>query len=159
MGPKCCKRLAMLLHSSVSFCVSCRQAMESLVDDGLVRSIGISNFNVSEVDHLLSKARIPPAVNQVELHPLLSQRKLVGTCARKVGSAAPIVIRHALQQTCRQLLSQILHHEAYCNSRIRSSGLSATTPHPSTCKLDPAFSLTFMQAGKPPHLWLGSFVV
>ena len=58
--------------------------MESLVDAGLARTIGVSNFNISEVEHLLSKARIPPAVNQVELHPLLSQRKLVGTCTRKV---------------------------------------------------------------------------
>ena len=71
--------------------IPCRQAMESLVDAGLVRTIGVSNFNISEVEHLLSKARIPPAVNQVELHPLLSQRKLVGTCSRKVRTC---IIHH-----------------------------------------------------------------
>lgn len=56
--------------------------MEQLVDQGLVRAIGVSNFNVKEVEDLLKYARIKPAVNQVELHPMLAQRKLVGICTR-----------------------------------------------------------------------------
>jgi diketogulonate reductase-like aldo/keto reductase len=51
--------------------------MEKLVDKGLVKSIGISNFNVQMMWDLLSYARIKPAVNQVELHPYCSQQKLV----------------------------------------------------------------------------------
>lgn len=47
--------------------------MEKLVDKGLVRSIGISNFNVQMMWDLLSYCRIKPAVNQVELHPYCSQ--------------------------------------------------------------------------------------
>ena len=63
---------------------SCREAMEELVDRGLVRHLGVSNFSVKQVEELLECARIKPVANQVELHPFLPQRKLVGVCARKV---------------------------------------------------------------------------
>lgn len=36
-----------------------------------------------QVEDLLAVARVRPVVNQVELHPLLAQRKLVGVCLRK----------------------------------------------------------------------------
>jgi alcohol dehydrogenase (NADP+) len=55
-------------------------AMEKAVDDGLVRSIGVSNFSVLKLSDLLFKARIPPAVNQVECHPYLQQKKLKQFC-------------------------------------------------------------------------------
>jgi len=42
-------------------------AMESLVDRGLVRSIGLSNFSPEKIQTLLKTARIRPAVNQVRL--------------------------------------------------------------------------------------------
>ena len=58
--------------------------MEELVDSGLVRHLGVSNFSVKQVEELLECARIKPVANQVELHPFLPQRKLVGVCARKV---------------------------------------------------------------------------
>lgn len=51
--------------------------MESLVDKGLVKSIGTSNFNVQLLWDMLSYARIPPVCNEVELHPLNAQLKLV----------------------------------------------------------------------------------
>ena len=43
--------------------------MEALVVSGKVRSIGVSNFNVSQLQKLLKTAKIPPAVNQIEIHP------------------------------------------------------------------------------------------
>ena len=43
-------------------------AMEALVDAGLVRAIGVSNFSVAQLEHLLKSSRIPPSVNQVR-HP------------------------------------------------------------------------------------------
>lgn len=43
----------------------CRQAMEGLVREGLVRSIGVSNFGVRKLADMLSYAAIPPAVCQV----------------------------------------------------------------------------------------------
>ena len=41
------------------------RAMEGLVDYGLVRSIGVSNFREADIEKLLSFCRIPPALNQV----------------------------------------------------------------------------------------------
>lgn len=45
------------------------QAMEKLVDQGLVKHIGVSNFSVKKLKDLLAYARIKPAVNQIEVHP------------------------------------------------------------------------------------------
>ena len=40
-------------------------AMEDLVDKGLVKSIGVSNFSPEKIQILMEGARIKPAVNQV----------------------------------------------------------------------------------------------
>ena len=56
------------------------QAMERLAEAGLVRNIGVCNFNCSLLRDLLSYAKIRPAVLQVELHPYLTQPKLVRFC-------------------------------------------------------------------------------
>ncbi|MEZ5490648.1 MAG: aldo/keto reductase [Gammaproteobacteria bacterium] len=55
-------------------------AMESCVDLGLTRHIGTSNFSVTKLQTLLGGCRIRPSVNQVELHPLLTQQKLKKFC-------------------------------------------------------------------------------
>jgi D-xylose reductase len=55
-------------------------AMEDLVQAGLVRNIGVCNYGTSLLRDLLSYARIRPAVLQVELHPYLTQEKLVHFC-------------------------------------------------------------------------------
>lgn len=57
------------------------EAMEGLVDAGLVRSIGVSNYSTVELSDLLAYCRITPAVNQVECHPYLAQRSLRRLCA------------------------------------------------------------------------------
>ena len=56
-------------------------AMEELVDAGLVRNIGVCNFNCALLRDLRSYASIRPAVLQVELHPLLTQEKLLRFCS------------------------------------------------------------------------------
>lgn len=55
-------------------------AMEGLVESGLVRNIGVCNFNIALLRDLLSYAKIPPAALQVELHPYLAQPKLLRFC-------------------------------------------------------------------------------
>ena len=56
------------------------EAMEELVQAGLVRNIGICNYNTALLRDLLSYAKIRPAVLQVELHPYLTQEKLLRFC-------------------------------------------------------------------------------
>ncbi|KAK1274268.1 Aldo-keto reductase family 4 member C10 [Acorus gramineus] len=59
------------------------KAMEALVEMGLVRAIGVSNFSVQQIAELLRFAKIVPAVNQVELHPFWRQEELVKFCQLK----------------------------------------------------------------------------
>ncbi|PWA34941.1 alcohol dehydrogenase [Artemisia annua] len=59
------------------------KTMERLVELGLVRAIGVSNFNIQQVKELLKFAKIVPAVNQVELHPFWRQDELVKFCQSK----------------------------------------------------------------------------
>lgn len=58
-------------------------AMEELVTSGLVRNIGVCNFTTGLLGDLLSYARIRPSVLQVELHPYLTQEKLLRYCAEQ----------------------------------------------------------------------------
>ena len=55
-------------------------AMETLVDAGTCRHIGVSNFSQTKVKALLDVARIKPEMNQIELHPYLQQSELVQFC-------------------------------------------------------------------------------
>lgn len=55
-------------------------AMEELVRAGLVRSVGVCNYGTAMLRDLLSYAEIKPAVLQVELHPYLTQEKLLRFC-------------------------------------------------------------------------------
>ncbi len=45
-------------------------------DDGKVKSIGVSNFRVEDIEHIAAATGVLPVVNQIELHPLLQQRSL-----------------------------------------------------------------------------------
>jgi len=58
-------------------------AMEKLVGLGLVRSIGLSNFNSQQIEAVLKVASIKPVTNQVECHPYLNQEKLLQFCRER----------------------------------------------------------------------------
>ncbi len=51
--------------------------LERLVDAGLIKSIGVSNANMTVILDLMAYARIKPVANQIELHPYLVQKDLV----------------------------------------------------------------------------------
>lgn len=57
-------------------------AMEKLVKKGLVRSIGVSNFNRQQLEELYNSATIKPAVLQIEFNPYLQQVDLVSYARR-----------------------------------------------------------------------------
>ncbi len=52
------------------------KALEKIYADKKSRAIGVSNFHIHHLEDLLKTAKIVPAVDQIELHPTLSQEKL-----------------------------------------------------------------------------------
>jgi diketogulonate reductase-like aldo/keto reductase len=52
------------------------RALETLLADGKVRAIGVSNFMVEHLTALLEKATVVPAVNQIEVHPYFQQNQV-----------------------------------------------------------------------------------
>jgi 2,5-diketo-D-gluconate reductase A len=61
--------------------VSTWQALEEFYREGRARSIGVSNFQPKHLRRLHTESEIPPAVNQIEVHPYLTQDELRGFCA------------------------------------------------------------------------------
>lgn len=54
--------------------------MEELVQEGKVKSIGLSNFNIKQVKDVLDNCKIKPAVNQFEINPFCPNFELVEFC-------------------------------------------------------------------------------
>ena len=52
------------------------KALEELQDEGLTRSIGVSNFLPHHLDRVAEVGTKTPAINQIELHPALQQRQV-----------------------------------------------------------------------------------
>ena len=52
------------------------RALETLLEQGKVRAIGVSNFMVDHLTRLLEVASVVPAVNQIEVHPYFQQREV-----------------------------------------------------------------------------------
>ena len=56
--------------------VSAWQGMIELQKEGLIKSIGVCNFQVNHLQRLIDETGITPVINQIELHPLMQQRQL-----------------------------------------------------------------------------------
>ncbi|CAG5079882.1 Glyoxal reductase,related to aryl-alcohol dehydrogenases [Thermobacillus xylanilyticus] len=59
------------------------RAFEKLYNEGYIRAIGVSNFQIHHLESLKETSGIIPAVNQVEFHPLLTQKELLDYCKRE----------------------------------------------------------------------------
>lgn len=59
------------------------QDLEKCVEKGLVKAIGVSNFTPSKIEKILEFAKIPPAMNQIEIHPSLSNEETIKYCQSK----------------------------------------------------------------------------
>ncbi|WP_042349221.1 aldo/keto reductase [Bacillus massiliigorillae] len=82
------------------------RALEKIYRDGKARAIGVCNFHVHHLENLLEEAEIVPMVNQIELHPLLSQLEIREYCEAKgikVEAYSPLgsgkLLKHPTLQT------------------------------------------------------------
>lgn len=64
------------LPSAFDKTLAAYRALETLLADGKVRAIGVSNFMPEHIERLLAVAKIVPAVNQIEVHPYFQQAEL-----------------------------------------------------------------------------------
>ncbi|XP_060067003.1 glyoxal reductase-like [Ylistrum balloti] len=70
-----------LIHSpSTGKCVETYKAMLELKQEGLVRSVGVSNFGVHHLERLREAGLPTPSVNQIELHPWQQKKDIVEYC-------------------------------------------------------------------------------
>jgi diketogulonate reductase-like aldo/keto reductase len=58
------------------------RAMVWLLREGKARAIGVSNYTIDDLKEILQDSDIVPAVNQVEFHPFLYQKGLLGFCEK-----------------------------------------------------------------------------
>ncbi|WP_339205644.1 aldo/keto reductase [Paenibacillus sp. FSL K6-3182] len=59
------------------------RALETLYKDGRVKAIGVSNFQIHHLETLIKDAAVKPMINQVELHPQLTQKELIDYCKKQ----------------------------------------------------------------------------
>ena len=75
------------------------QAMIKMKEAGLTKHIGVSNFNIPKLQHLIHYSDKIPEVNQIELHPYLQQKELVDFCGENnilVTAYSPLGSRHLI---------------------------------------------------------------
>ncbi|KMY46549.1 glyoxal reductase [Bacillus sp. FJAT-27916] len=85
------------------------RAFEKLYEEGLIKAAGVSNFQIHHLDKLLEKSSLVPAVNQVELHPRLTQVELRDYCQEKniqIESWSPLGRGHLLKEPTIEYLAK-----------------------------------------------------
>ncbi|OIK12123.1 glyoxal reductase [Bacillus sp. MUM 13] len=58
------------------------KALEKIYNDGRVKAIGVSNFHIHHLENLLASSEVTPVINQIELHPRLSQEEIREFCKK-----------------------------------------------------------------------------
>ncbi len=71
--------------------------MEDLKEQGLTKSIGVSNYFTEHLDYIFETCKVPPAINQIEFHPYLQRTELIKYHKAKVLTfSSPAAIYHLL---------------------------------------------------------------
>ncbi|MCC5452907.1 aldo/keto reductase [Rheinheimera sp. UJ51] len=89
-------------------------AMENLVEQGLVKHIGVCNYNSALIHDLMTYAIIPPAVLQIESHPYNTQEKLIATCNAygiKVTAFSPLGALSYLELDMAKQEDAVIHQD------------------------------------------------
>ena len=73
----------LLIHWPTANSIAVWNAMLKIQQQGLVRSIGVSNFKPHHLEQVISASGVVPTVNQVELHPVFQQKELCACCNDK----------------------------------------------------------------------------
>ena len=81
------------------------KALENLYQEGRVKSIGVSNFQVNHLENLLSHSEIIPVINQIEFHPKLTQSEVRAYC-----------LQHNIQV---EAWSPLMNAELLTNEKVR----------------------------------------
>ncbi|EOR23146.1 aldo/keto reductase [Niallia alba] len=77
------------------------RALETLYKAGKVRAIGVSNFQIHHLEELMKDAEMKPMINQIELHPRLTQKELIAYCVSlgiQVEAWSPLMQGQLLDQ-------------------------------------------------------------
>jgi diketogulonate reductase-like aldo/keto reductase len=79
-----------MIHSPFLYKVNCKASlsqvwsqMETLVDQGLTKFIGVSNYRIKDFEEFLPHARIKPICNEIEYNPYLQQSDLIDYCKHR----------------------------------------------------------------------------
>ena len=75
-----------LLHWPVGDVAASWKILEKYYEDGIIKAIGVSNFQPCHIDWLMQQAKITPAVNQIESHPYFPQLNTIDYC-QNIGVA------------------------------------------------------------------------
>ena len=57
--------------------------MLKLYDEGYIKALGVANCHQHHIEELLKVSEVIPAVNQIEVHPLFTQKTLIEYCQNK----------------------------------------------------------------------------
>lgn len=84
-----CKRLQKsildlyLLHQPYSNYIDIYEEMVRLYESGKVRAVGVANFKKRQIERIIEKTGIVPAVNQIEVNPYNTRKGLIAYCKEK----------------------------------------------------------------------------
>ena len=101
--------------------------LEKAVNDGLVRSIGVSNFSPKKLHDLMANCKIPPAVNQVECHPYLQLSDFHRYCQAKnihVTGYSPLGSPDRPDSASKQAQEPLLLEDATIQAVAQKHGVS-----------------------------------
>ncbi len=77
------------------------RAMEEILETGRCRSIGVSNYDISQIEELLKVAGKVPAINQIEFNPFVNEQELINYCKGKgirIEAYSPLTHGNRLQE-------------------------------------------------------------